>query len=531
MKYLLTLTLIYTFCSGASANENSKADALLQNVDQGVNQNHNFNQQTMKFKVDDLSKIKIDDAFLAMLFTEWKSDENLPQNIKTWFKSILEHDFKKALKNTTAIETSAPSEYAKITSITKLYLLYKLGLSQTFFDGWLELAQSELGATKEFITLDQTVALTAVDWFYDNAITLSENDKKVIAELDGSKSLFISTSKVWASLRDGRTGLSYLKSLPRGHKFILPLSTTVILDLARTSQLATAGYVMKNIVEPEVMNSKDPRVLSRYYLLLGRLLYQAKAYDAAEEFYRKIPNSVPEYVQARVEMAWLLIRKNDQENLRGELASLETALFKDSFLPELHLLWAVSNLKLCRFPEVKYNFNNFVAANKVWVSKVNNALKPNVKVDTDTYDIFIELYKKGNKNLSKELTQLKTLVNVESETWKKSLEQLESKIALSNSQVQTEYTRYWNNRKIILSNTVRKMRFVKVEMMTRQAMAKTAALRNKTNKVAANQVLTSNNPELGIRKKNDELRFPHDGVIWPDELFRLKSDFTSHCVK
>lgn len=531
MRLLISYILFTTYLNCTFAEESSKADALLNNVDTKSKKSLNFKPESMKFKVDDLSKIKINDAFVAMLFTEWKSDENLPENIKKWFKSILEQNFEESLKETALIEKNIPAKYEKITSITKLYLLYKVGLSQTFFDGWLKIAQSNLSTTKEFITLDQTVALTAVDWFYDNAITLSNEDRDVISKLDGSKSLFISTSKVWATLRDGRTGLEYLRSLPAGHKFILPLSTTVILDLARTNQLATAGSIMKNIVEPEVMNSKNPRVLSRYYLLLGRLLYQAKAYDAAEDFYRKIPNSVPEYVQARVEMAWLLLRKNDQENLRGELATLEKDLFKESFLPELHLLWSISNLKLCKFSEVKYDFNNFVSANKKWVSKVNKALDPKNTIENDTYDIFIELYKKANKNLIEEVDQIQKLVDTSDQTWSTLFDNLSAKKELSSNQLSNENTRYWNNRKIILSNTVRKMRFVKVEMLTRQAMAKTAALRSNTKKVATNSVVKSNNPELGIRKKNDELRFPHDGVIWPDELFKLKSDFTSRCVK
>lgn len=504
----------------------SIADKLLENVDHsGSSQRLEQVQKAVNFQVDDLKKIKIDDAYLAMLFTEWKSNDEMGEDVKKWLLSILEQDFIKAFKNIPTLENQT-EHLKKVIQVTELYLFHKLKLAQTFFDNWLAMAKSDYANSKEFITLDQTVGLTAPAWFAEKAVTMSKEDHQDVAALDGSKSLFISTSKIWSILRDGKKGLPYLKGLPAGHELILPLANTVILDLARENRLGDAGYIMKNIVEPEVIKTEDPRVLSRYYLLLARLLYQASAFEAAEEYYRKIPNSVPEYIQARTEMAWLLIRRNDQENLRGELTSLSKDLFKDHFLPELDLLWAISDLKLCRFEEVKMSFNRFTSSNKKWVEKVKQGVKANTKLEIDTYDYFIELKAKGLGNIDQEIKTLSNLAG-DSQNWDALKRNLENKRTLANVQLQKEYQRYWKNREVILANTIRKMRFVKIEMMTRFAIAKKAMEQDRKKQLA----MANNNSELGKKQNYDELRFPHDGVMWPDELFRLKSDIASYCKK
>jgi tetratricopeptide (TPR) repeat protein len=531
MKQSLKIfTLLLLSGNFAYANDNTSADVLLNNVDSTKKEFKVENvQEALNFKVDDLKKIKIDDAYLAMLFTEWKSDDEMSPKMKKWIHGILEHDFKTAMS---AIPSEEMGErYQRLKSITELYLFYKLDLAQTFFDSWLNIAKSDSSSSKEFITLDQTVGMTAPAWFADKAITMSDVDRMTIENLDGSKSLFISTAKIWSILRDGKKGLPYLKGLPKGHELILPLANTVVLDLARANNLGDAGYIMKNVVEPEVIATGDPRVLSRYYLLLGRLLYQAKAYDAAEEFYRKIPNSVPEYIEARIEMAWLLLRKNDQEDLRGELASLDQKLFDDHFLPELDLLWAISDLKLCRFPEVKMDFNKFIANNKSWVEKIKKGSQAGVKQPIDTYDYFIELKTKGLGNIENEIKKLETLVKSDSPRWELIKENLKGKKLLADKQLQSEYNRYWKNREIIMANTIRKMRFVKIEMMTRFAIAKKAFEQVRKKQLAMANTSSKNSAKVGIRKSSDELRFPYDGVVWPDELFRLKSDISDYCKK
>src|SRR5699024_6961811 len=123
--------------------------------------------------------------------------------------------------------------------------------------------------------------------------------------------------------------------------------------------LAGAGAVLKRDLEPTLDMNGDPKALASHYLQVARLLYQAGALDAAESFYTRIPNGTPQYLEAREELTWVWLRKGDVAKLRGELVTLGSRVFDDQFQPEVHLVRAISNLKLCYYDEVEQDFRVF----------------------------------------------------------------------------------------------------------------------------------------------------------------------------
>ena len=90
-----------------------------------------------------------------------------------------------------------------------------------------------------------------------------------------------------------------------------------------------------------------------------------------------------------------------------------------------------------------------------------------------------------------------------------------------------EYNRFWKNREIVLSETIRKMKFVKVEAMTQMhAIAKKSDLYDKSR---GDQVSTVQAARTDL--SNDKLSFPFDGVLWSDELFTMRSAAKNYCLQ
>ena len=81
----------------------------------------------------------------------------------------------------------------------------------------------------------------------------------------------------------------------------------------------------------------------------------------------------------------------------------------------------------------------------------------------------------------------------------------------------------WSNRKKLLEQSIRNMRFVKIEYLStmRRLKSKLALLNNKD----------SISTQLAARSKTDQIKFPYDGVVFGDELFNYSSDIKNLCLK
>lgn len=81
----------------------------------------------------------------------------------------------------------------------------------------------------------------------------------------------------------------------------------------------------------------------------------------------------------------------------------------------------------------------------------------------------------------------------------------------------------WQNRKLILDSTIRKMRFVKVE--TLGLMQQFKSMDNSSQNTDQLKSYASATAKTG------QMKFPFDGVVWGDELFSMSADVESACLK
>jgi tetratricopeptide (TPR) repeat protein len=488
---------------------------------------------------------QLKDPFTIQFFSQYQVQQDLPYDVRAWVTRILNGDYQHAAHLWSAMQKQVPESFRVPAEGAYLYLLWKVGLGQTFFDEWTDrLTQKSFVDSPVAFALDQTIAGEFNAWLVDQGIQVSETQKALIEKLDVRRGGHVATLKAYVALRSGASGLKTLELLPLDHPLKATLAQSVALGLARVGDLAGAGAVLKNHVEPAIELLKDSRALARHYLEVARMLYQAGALDAAADFYQRIPNGADDYLKAREELAWVWLRMGQTGKLRGELQSLRVGLFEDRFAPDVYVVRSISNLKLCYFAEAEKDLKAFVTTNKVWAQKVTEALKSEEPPAIEESDFFVKMAGRSLARRTRERDVLDTLATQSitavlpavgpQQHWEKAKGRAIAALERAKKQVATENRRQWKNRSRVLAEAIRKMQFVKVELYSqvRTLAQESGANSNDQSKGLEKDTearLNSDTQAMLKQASAGELVFPFDGVMWPDELFHLTSVAQSKC--
>jgi hypothetical protein len=517
-----------------SAQAQSGADVLFQSV----KGNGSKEIRSESLRAD--TEFKTTDPFLLSFLSEWRGGPRLPFHINQWAQKILTHDFHGASHLWTQVRKSVPESWADQAGITYAYLLWRQGLDRTFWKQWMALLANPQAAQSSLMTaLHQTIQSDLPRWLLERGPQVDAVQRQTISGLKDQSTPVVRTLAAWSLLRAGRSDLGrsiqVLEALPVENPLKIPLAKTVVLQFARKGELAKAAQYLKEELEPAITASGLASETASYMLQLARLLYQAGNLDAAEQYYLKIPKGAAEYLVAHEELAWVLLRKGDLSRLRGEVASFETGLMDEKFLPEIHMVAAVSNLKLCFYPQVEKNFKEFQRVNGKWAERIQGALKAPEPPRPPEADAFTLLAERALESRRAELKKLQTLaqesinaalpaVGVQAH-WTEAVSDLQGHIEDASKLRAHEFRRQWKNMEFALREAITKMKFVKVELVTQLTEL---AQRSTAQDGLSDQVRMEQSAE--VRAKSGEQVFPFDGVLWPDELFRLKSATRGKCL-
>ncbi len=210
--------------------------------------------------------------------------------------------------------------------------------------------------------------------------------------------------------------------------------------------------------------------------------------------------------------------------------SLSHKVFSDRFLPEVALVRSISNLKLCRYDGVAQDFAAFIEAHKVWAQKIQVALENPENAKIDGEDLKISALEKAIKARTNEEAQLAKLsidsikaalpAVGEQAHWLNARSQVATAKAELSRQVVAQKQRFWKNREVVLTEAIRKMKFVRVEAMAQVRMATIAQ---------ANNDVTDTIKRVQAAPQKGSQTYPFEGVYWPDELFKLHAKASSRC--
>jgi hypothetical protein len=296
----------------------------------------------------------------------------------------------------------------------------------------------------------------------------------------------------------------------------MPLAQTALLFYAKEGKLGASGKILKDIVEPILKNSSNEEELSLYFITLGRLLYQAGALAESKKYYDLIPESSSYFLKAKTEALWIHLREKNYSRTKGELATLELAMFSDKFYPEAYLVSAMANVLLCQFVESRAAINRFIEVNRGVAKEIEMSLADsNAKVITTNF--YIENLEKAKLSLLKEK---EILVNNKYDS--KYLLPIDSQITAISNSIKAEIHNQWVNKKTIIETALYKMKFVKIELISRMRQVEMNMRIAGTDEVSQQSAATA---------RTNQMSFPRSGALWGDELFHMSASVKNKCIK
>lgn len=458
-------------------------------------------------------QINLDNPFVIQLYSSWKAMGTIDQVSNQWIELILDKQHEKALM---LLPTISGSKLQALKQASELYLLYQSGYVQTFLTAWIDAAsstpflQTELG-----IALDQIVGPRATKLIVDNGFLITPEISTKLAKIESVPSRLNYSLQAMKALRSRENAVAWIGKLDESDPLRMPLAQSALLHYAKDGKLGASGKIIKGIVEPILQKSNNEEELSLYFMTLGRLLYQAGALSESKKYFDLIPESSSYFLAARTEALWAHLRGKDYSRTKGELATLELSLFNDKFHPEAYLVSAMANVMLCQFTESRAAVNRFIEVNRKWAREIEKNIN-DPKAQPIKTNFFITNLEKAKASALKEKLALEN--NKQDARYQKPLE---TQLVAIESSIQKEISNQWINRKAMLESALYKMKFVKIELISRMRQVEMNM------KVAGSDEVSH---QSAAPARRNQMSFPKDGALWGDELFHMSASVINKCI-
>ena len=460
--------------------------------------------------------LNLDNPFLIQLYGTSRSMGRLTKEQDIFVNLVFNKEHEKALA---LVDKVNRGRFSSLALGSELYLLYQLGHFQNFFNRFIEVSSfTNFFKTEMGIALDQMVSKESSALLVDYGFIFSDAHLKMLEKTVGLESRVNYSLQAFKALRDGKGALPWISKLNKNDVLRIRLAQSALLEFAREGKLAASAKLIREVIEPHVEESTEKEEIALYYITLARLLYQAGAFTESKQYYYSIPESSKYFLSARSEALWILIQERNYSKAMGEVASLDLSLFDDRFYPEVYLVSTMANVLMCQFSDAKKGFERFVAANQVWAKKIENHLSKS-SLTPALVDRVVTNIERNLISIEEERRLMERTVALP-----KYVSFLDQVKLRADKVLASESLRQWENRKSVLDATIYKMKFVKVEFISRMREVALARKEQFTDKVSVYQAARA-------KKSQNELVFPHDDVPWGDDLFHMTADVVNQCVK
>ena len=410
--------------------------------------------------------------------------------------SVIDHIFSKRYSRALKQLSSLPP--TPLTAALKLYLFYGLKLHHLFIAQWIEAAsEPSFLKTKFAFALEHLAGPSLMEAFHHSPPYLSLRSKAKLNKISGKRSPFTLFLKAHAAPEE--EAVRWIPHLPLHSPQRRLLAYKAIYAYAKKGSLGASGRLLKEVVAPTLTEDEQ---WAYFHLTLARLLYQARAFDQAVHYYALIPESSSYFFKAKTEALWIKLRKRDFSQIKGDLATLELDAFKGHFAPDLSITRALTALLLCQYGEARQSIDQFIHIHRPWIKAIERELRSPSPKDLGPHDFALKNLNDGIKRLERErssiaLTQERDFLDsLKKEAQRERIERIKLK---------------WKNQKKILESSIRKISFVRIELLARLRLladkeAKKPWMDRDTRRVYTSEVA------------KNQLKFPRIGPLWGDEL-------------
>lgn len=462
-------------------------------------------------KVQAVKSLSLDNPFVIQAFSTWRALGALNPETNLFMQNVLDKNHLEAFQ---MLGKLSEPKAKKLLEASELYLLFQLDMFQAFVGRFIEISsdglflQSELG-----LALDHVAGPLMGQKILEKGLFLTANEKKQMLRFENSDSRINYTLQAFKALGTGENALQWIGKLEDRHPLKIQLAETALLDFAKQKKLGASGKIVKSIIEP-ILNTTEnnDEQISLYFMTLARLLYQAGALDEANKYYSLIPESSQYFLKAKSESLWASIRARDYSRTKGDLATLELNVFNKQFYPEVYLVSAMANVMLCQFVEARNAINRFVANNKAWAVEIEKNIQSKMPVEIENTSILSYMAKSEQ-----------TIVSDGEKVYSPKLQNdLKTKLAEIQQARREEYLKQWNNRQKLLETALYKMKFVRLELIARMRQVQMKMQVAGADSISVQQAANA---------KKNQLKFPHDGKLWSDDLFHMSAEVKNMCQR
>jgi len=458
------------------------------------------------------------DLFLAM-----QKDSKTDFGAKEWMNRLVHKDYRGATHVWSAIQGNFSPANIPLATGAHYFALWKQGFHQLVIHLWTSsLEDSAFKSSTASKLLVDTIGNDIRLWMWNNDIL--EKKAERLRE--------VLPTEFWARMdsRNPAKAESVMKSVSVSPALRYDATLTYAHSLSlqgRGRDALTALAEVEPALKEEFRNSLRRE---EYELARARLFYQEGDLRNAIKTWTSIPRKSSQYPVAVEERAWALARFGNFDRVRGEVESLLMPIYKEYFGPEAFVLKSITELKLCQFANVKDSLNDFSNKYQPIAVQIEAALakkagvpEPPVKVER-VQGLYTAL--RNNDTEINKLSELQvgsinaplSAVGRQSH-WGVYLADARALKEVGQQQLDTAYTETWRGMKSMLLETARKLQFVRVELLNQLAVPEIAEKDPSKLKV-----------KLVARNSNSDVQaYSFDGVVFPDELFRLRSLENSFC--
>jgi tetratricopeptide (TPR) repeat protein len=123
------------------------------------------------------------------------------------------------------------------------------------------------------------------------------------------------------------------------------------------------------------LSDEEERFLNLAWLSLARIYYSTKHYESAMEAWSKVPQSSEYYLDALFEESWAFFQVDQLDRALGNIHTINSPYFEESFYPESIVLKAVIYFGMCMFEDAQFVVDSFRKKYEPFQAELQKTLK------------------------------------------------------------------------------------------------------------------------------------------------------------
>jgi TolA-binding protein len=211
--------------------------------------------------------------------------------------------------------------------------------------------------------------------------------------------------RFWYQKGEFAKARDFFLEIDREHENFIKAIFFVGITHVRERRAEPAAKAFLQIIEKYdgklFLSDEEERFLNLAWLSLARIYYSTKHYESAMEAWSKIPQSSEYYLDALFEESWAFFQVDQLDRALGNIHTINSPYFEQSFYPESIILKAVIYFGMCMFEDAQYTVDEFRKEYEPLQTELQSALQT-FSDNKAFYDFLVNVRNSEEKDLISE---------------------------------------------------------------------------------------------------------------------------------